>query len=156
MKIVIDLGKMKDSLINMYNSFLGHDTKGYFRVPDTPQDLPNPENDTPWAGTIKYSIEKFNKITKKGGHGTPVFYAWVGFWLAIITLIEFGIFYVESLGVLMIPILLILSLLKFIMVVGFFMHLRFDNKVFTYMFVSGFILATVISILLLILLFIKP
>ena len=96
------------------------------------------------------------KITKKGGHGTPVFYAWVGFWLAIITLIEFGIFYVESLGVLMIPILLILSLLKFIMVVGFFMHLRFDNKVFTYMFVSGFILATVISMLLLILLFIKP
>ena len=57
MKIVIDLGKMKDSLINMYNSFLGHDTKGYFRVTDTPQDLPNPENDTPWAGTIKYSIE---------------------------------------------------------------------------------------------------
>ncbi|MBE32041.1 MAG: cytochrome C oxidase subunit IV, partial [Rickettsiales bacterium] len=74
----------------------------------------------------------------------------------IITLIEFGIFYVESLGVLMIPILLIISLLKFIMVVGFFMHLRFDNKVFTYMFVSGFILATVISMLLLILLFIKP
>ena len=69
MKIVIDLGKMKDSLVSMYNGFLGHDTKGYFRVPDTPQDLPNPENDTPWAGTIKYSIEKFNKITKKDGHG---------------------------------------------------------------------------------------
>ena len=85
------------------------------------------------------NLPEFKKIPKKPGHATPVIYAWVGFWVAIITLIEFGIFYVESLGVLMIPILLILSLLKFIMVVGFFMHLRFDNKVFTYMFVLSLI-----------------
>ena len=29
-----------------------------------------------------------------------------------------------------VPVLLILSLLKFVMVVAFFMHLRFDNKAF--------------------------
>ena len=76
--------------------------------------------------------------------------------MAVITLVEFLIFYVESLGVLLIPIMLVLSLMKFVIVVAFFMHLRFDNKIFTYLFFAGFILAVVISLALLILLAIKP
>ena len=147
---------MKKLFRNIWSQFLGHSTDGYFRVPDTPQDLPEPENDTPWAGTLKLSMEKFNKLTRKDGHGTPAFYAIVGLILAVITLVEFLIFYVESLGVLLIPIMLILSLMKFVIVVAFFMHLRFDNKIFTYLFFAGFLLAAVISIALLVLLAIKP
>jgi len=147
---------MKKLFRNIWNQFLGHSTDGYFRVPETPQDLPNPENDTPWAGTLKLSMEKFNKITRKDGHGSPVFYAIVGLVLAVITLVEFLVFYVESLGVLLIPIMLVLSLMKFVIVVAFFMHLRFDNKIFTILFFSGFVLAVVIGIALLILLAIKP
>tara|TARA_B100000459_G_C8465889_1_gene152114 strand:+ start:84 stop:527 length:444 start_codon:yes stop_codon:yes gene_type:complete len=147
---------MKKLFRNIWNQFLGHSTDGYFRVPETPQDLPNPENDTPWAGTLKLSMEKFNKITRKDGHGSPVFYAIVGLVLAVITLVEFLVFYVESLGVLLIPIMLVLSLMKFVIVVAFFMHLRFDNKIFTILFFAGFVLAVVIGIVLLILLAIKP
>tara|TARA_B100000003_G_scaffold78878_1_gene70828 strand:- start:24 stop:467 length:444 start_codon:yes stop_codon:yes gene_type:complete len=147
---------MKKLFRNIWSQFLGHSTDGYFRVPDTPQDLPEPENDTPWAGTLKLSMEKFNKLTRKDGHGTPAFYAIVGLILAVITLVEFLIFYVESLGVLLIPIMLILSLMKFVIVVAFFMHLRFDNKIFTYLFFAGFILAAVITVALLVLLAIKP
>ena len=147
---------MKKLFRNIWSQFLGHSTDGYFRVPDTPQDLPEPENDTPWAGTLKLSMEKFNKLTRKDGHGTPAFYAIVGLILAVITLVEFLIFYVESLGVLLIPIMLILSLMKFVIVVAFFMHLRFDNKIFTYLFFAGFLLAAVISVALLVLLAIKP
>mgnify|MGYP005744188705 FL=1 len=147
---------MKKLFRNIWSQFLGHSTDGYFRVPDTPQDLPEPENDTPWAGTLKLSMEKFNKLTRKDGHGTPAFYAIVGLILAVITLVEFLIFYVESLGVLLIPIMLILSLMKFVIVVAFFMHLRFDNKLFTYLFFAGFLLAAVIAVALLVLLAIKP
>ena len=147
---------MKKLFRNIWSQFLGHSTDGYFRVPDTPQDLPEPENDTPWAGTLKLSMEKFNKLTRKDGHGTPAFYAIVGLVLAVITLVEFLIFYVESLGVLLIPIMLILSLMKFVIVVAFFMHLRFDNKLFTYLFFAGFLLAAVIAVALLVLLAIKP
>ena len=147
---------MKKLFRNIWSQFLGHSTDGYFRVPDTPQDLPEPENDTPWAGTLKLSMEKFNKLTRKDGHGTPAFYAIVGLILAVITLVEFLIFYVESLGVLLIPVMLILSLMKFVIVVAFFMHLRFDNKIFTYLFFAGFLLAAVISVALLVLLAIKP
>ena len=146
---------MKKLFRNIWSQFLGHSTDGYFRVPDTPQDLPEPENDTPWAGTLKLSMEKFNKLTRKDGHGTPAFYAIVGLILAVITLVEFLIFYVESLGVLLIPIMLILSLMKFVIVVAFFMHLRFDNKLFTYLFFEGFLLAAVIAVALLVLLAIK-
>ena len=147
---------MKKLFRNIWSQFLGHSTDGYFRVPDTPQDLPEPENDTPWAGTLKLSMEKFNKLTRKDGHGTPAFYAIVGLILAVITLVEFLIFYVESLGVLLIPIMLILSLMKFVIVVAFFMHLRFDNKLFTYLFFAGFLLAAVIAVALLVLMAIKP
>ena len=147
---------MKKLFRNIWSQFLGHSTDGYFRVPDTPQDLPEPENDTPWAGTLKLSMEKFNKLTRKDGHGTPAFYAIVGLILAVITLVEFLIFYVESLGVLLIPIMLILSLMKFVIVVAFFMHLRFDNKLFTYLFFAGFLLAAVIAVALIVLLAIKP
>jgi len=147
---------MKKLFRNIWSQFLGHSTDGYFRVPDTPQDLPEPENDTPWAGTLKLSMEKFNKLTRKDGHGTPAFYAIVGLILAVITLVEFLIFYVESLGILLIPIMLILSLMKFVIVVAFFMHLRFDNKLFTYLFFAGFLLAAVIAVALLVLLAIKP
>jgi len=147
---------MKKLFRNIWSQFLGHSTDGYFRVPDTPQDLPEPENDTPWAGTLKLSMEKFNKLTRKDGHGTPAFYAIVGLILAVITLVEFLIFYVESLGVLLIPIMLILSLMKFVIVVAFFMHLRFDNKLLTYLFFAGFLLAAVIAVALLVLLAIKP
>ena len=98
---------------------MGHSTDGYFRVPETTQDLPNPENDTPWAGTPKLSMEKFNKITRKDGHGSPVFYAIVGLVLAVITLVEFLVFYVESLGVLLIPIMLVLSLMNLLLLLLF-------------------------------------
>ena len=84
------------------------------------------------------NYENFYELTRKDGHGSPVFYAIIGFVLAIITLVEFLIFYVESLGVLLIPIMLVLSLMKFVIVVAFFMHLRFDNKIFTYLFFAGF------------------
>jgi len=46
--------------------------------------------------------------------------------------------------------------MKFVIVVAFFMHLRFDNKLLTYLFFAGFLLAAVIAVALLVLLAIKP
>ena len=37
--------------------------------------------------------------------------------------------------------LLILMVIKFVMVVSLFMHLRFDNKMFSWLFYSGLFLA---------------
>ena len=60
--------------------------------------------------------------------------------LAGITALEVLISYIE-IGPLFLPVLLILMAIKFVTVVSFFMHLKFDNKIFTWMFYSGLFLA---------------
>ncbi len=61
--------------------------------------------------------------------------------LAAITLAEVLVYYVESLGDLLIYILIVLSMVKFAMVVLWFMHLRFDSRLFRRLFVTGILLA---------------
>ena len=61
--------------------------------------------------------------------------------LSVVTAIEVAVVYIEALSALLLPILLILSVGKFIVVVGYYMHLKFDNKLFTILFGSGLILA---------------
>ena len=128
-----------------------HGTRTYFILPKTDFDLPNPQNEGPFGDSLKRASSFLQKITKSGGHGTPLSYTLIGIILSILTFIEFRIFYIKSLGPLMIPLLIILSLGKFILVVGFFMHLRFDNKLLTYIFTVGFLLAVAIFMILLIL-----
>ena len=60
--------------------------------------------------------------------------------LAAITVLEVSTYYVDF-GVLFLPALLIMMVVKFVMVVSYFMHLKFDNKVFSYLFYAGLALA---------------
>jgi len=53
---------------------------------------------------------------------------------------EVSTYYVDF-GVLFLPALLIMMVVKFVMVVSYFMHLKFDNKVFSYLFYAGLALA---------------
>ena len=60
--------------------------------------------------------------------------------LAAITGLEFSTYYVDF-GVLFLPALLIMMVIKFVMVVSYFMHLKFDNKMFSFLFYAGLLLA---------------
>ena len=60
--------------------------------------------------------------------------------LAGLTAIEVSTYYIDF-GPLFMPTLFVLMIVKFVIVASFFMHLRFDNKIFTYLFYSGLILA---------------
>ena len=83
------------------------------------------------------------------GHPTAGMYFKIAIILCVITAIEVGIFYIEDLGHWMIPILTILSLGKFALVAMYYMHLKFDNKLFTILFIVGLALAAaVVSMLL--------
>ena len=72
------------------------------------------------------------------GHPTPATYFKVAMILSSITAVEVGIFYLDWLGHGIIPILVILSGVKFGMVVMFYMHLKYDARLFTGMFFAGF------------------
>jgi cytochrome c oxidase subunit 4 len=60
--------------------------------------------------------------------------------LAAITALEVSTYYVDF-GRLFMPALMIMMVVKFIMVVSYFMHLKFDNKLFSWIFYAGLILA---------------
>jgi len=61
--------------------------------------------------------------------------------LVIVTIIEVGVFYVPAFQALLVPILLILSALKFLLVVMFYMHLKTDSKLFSFLFAGPLLLA---------------
>jgi len=61
--------------------------------------------------------------------------------LAIITIIEVGIYYLESLESVLVPALIVLSTIKFVLVVSFFMHLKFDDPRLRWIFASAMIVA---------------
>ena len=73
-------------------------------------------------------------------HKPNSFYIKVAAALAIITGVEVGLYYLD-LGKLYLPILLVLMVIKFTTVVSLFMHLRFDNKIFSWLFYTGLFLA---------------
>jgi len=72
-------------------------------------------------------------------HASPGFYWMIGGILAVLTAVEVALFYIKPPGEQ--PLLLILSAVKFVMVIGYFMHLKFDSKIFTGVFVAGLTLA---------------
>jgi cytochrome c oxidase subunit 4 len=74
-------------------------------------------------------------------HPDPIQYVVIGLTLAFITLVEVALYYIDLNFEFLVMTLLVLSLLKFMLVVGFFMHLRFDNKVFSVLFFGGLLLA---------------
>lgn len=64
-----------------------------------------------------------------GHHPTPAEYVRIALILAALTALEVSTYYFEF-GAAAIPLLVVLMAIKFVMVAGFFMHLRFDTKLF--------------------------
>jgi cytochrome c oxidase subunit 4 len=80
-------------------------------------------------------------LTRRAGHPDESEYVRIGLILAVITAVEVVIYYFDIPRNLFILILVALSAAKFTLVVMFFMHLKFDSRLFTTAFVTGFVLA---------------
>lgn len=74
-------------------------------------------------------------------HPGPRQYIVIALILSLITAVEVWVYYIPALLPFIFPILIVLSLVKFGMVVGFFMHLKFDHQMFTWYFGGGLALA---------------
>ena len=80
-------------------------------------------------------------------------YKWVALWLTVITVAEVWIYYTSfSQTPFYVPTLLFFSALKFTIVVLFYMHLKYDHRLFKVLFTGPLIIA-VSTLLALILLF---
>jgi cytochrome c oxidase subunit IV len=77
-------------------------------------------------------------------HPSPAAYVKIAIGLAALTAIEVALFYVNDsleLGWINTAALLILAFLKFVIVIGWYMHLRYEKRVVGRFFAIGFILA---------------
>src|SRR5690606_37117340 len=90
------------------------------------------------------------------GHPTWRTYVVVGTILTIITAIEVAIFYVPQVASVLVPSLLLLSALKFFIVVLFYMHLKFDDRLFGRVFFAPLFLAALVVIGLVVLFKVLP
>ena len=85
-------------------------------------------------------------------HPTPGTYAKIAAILGVITAVEVGIFYIEAIRGLLVPIFIVLSAVKFALVAMFYMHLKFDERLFSWLFVGGRMLASIVILALMTLL----
>ena len=67
-------------------------------------------------------------------------YVKIALLLGFLTAIEVLTYFVDF-GPMAVPTLMVLMVVKFAIVVAYFMHLRFDNSLFTKLFVAGLLLA---------------
>jgi cytochrome c oxidase subunit 4 len=91
----------------------------------------------------------------EGHHEHPTWkqYKWVALVLLIITIIEVWVYYIPSFveTSFFVPSLLVMSAVKFAIVVLFYMHLKYDHRIFRALFTGPLIVAavTIVSLLLL-------
>jgi cytochrome c oxidase subunit IV len=87
-------------------------------------------------------------------------YVMIGVYLAVLTAIEIALYYLEIWHIVprgfAVPALIFLSTIKFILVVQFYMHLKFDSKVFTGIFVFPALLGTLVILALFMLYHLLP
>jgi cytochrome c oxidase subunit 4 len=76
-----------------------------------------------------------------GHHPLPYQYVMVAAFLAFVTGAEVGLYYLKINKVLFTIVLMVMMFVKFLTVAQWFMHLRFDSKIFRRLFVTGLVLA---------------
>ena len=79
-------------------------------------------------------------------HASWKLYVFIGLILGIITAVEVAIFYIEALAPVLVPVLLVLSAAKFVLVVLYYMHLKMDHPIFGRVFWAPFSLAVLVVI----------
>ena len=83
-------------------------------------------------------------------HPSPKEYVRIAIILGIITAAEVAIYYIDAVEDLLIPLLFLFALVKFTLVVLWFMHLKFDSRTYARFFMMG--LAGAITLFLIVLL----
>lgn len=77
-------------------------------------------------------------------HATNRTYIGVAAVLAVLTALEVMVFYLPALASVLIPILIVLMLAKFVLVVMFFMHLKYDSPLLTGLFTGPLLVSTAV------------
>src|SRR5829696_6119133 len=112
-------------------------------TPDDPALLPGTAEERAAEDVHGMSVISSDELAMLPGelrpHPSPFQYVMIAVILCVITALEVGTYYLpdDFPRALYITILLVLAITKFTMVVAWFMHLRFDRRIFRRFFVVG-------------------
>ena len=110
-----------------------HPARGWYSLPKQPREVVQ-SNEQP-LGHLASSVKNlWNVMTSGNGHASPLYYWMIGVALAVVTLLEVWLFGVPIMRGWFITFMVGLSLVKFALVIFFFMHLRFDNPQYRFVF----------------------
>ncbi|MGH7331617.1 MAG: cytochrome C oxidase subunit IV family protein [Candidatus Rokuibacteriota bacterium] len=86
--------------------------------------------------------------TDKGrrAHASVWTYVTIAVVLTVVTALEFAVLYIRALTPILVPLLLVMSAGKFVLVVLFFMHLRYDKPLLTTLFAAPLLIAVIIVV----------
>lgn len=94
------------------------------------------------------ATEKINKASRASmadsshsEHPSAATYFKVAMGLVVLTGLEVIVFFFDWLSYGIIPVLAVFSVAKFAMVIMFYMHLKYDHKLFSVLFLTGLFLA---------------
>src|SRR6266516_3879055 len=93
--------------------------------------------------------EAIEEEPELAAHPGPKQYVVVAVILAVATALEVGLYYLNLPHGLLATLLLFFAVIKFSLVVLWFMHLRFDSRIFRRLFVTGLILALTVYLIVL-------
>ncbi len=112
--------------------------------PERAQQVPSAEEESSEVGTPLKSREH-----AEAHHPGPKQYVMIAAILGAITAGEVGVYYVESLRDILVFLLLGMMVVKFALVVLWFMHVRFDNPGYGRVFATGLALAATVYVIVL-------
>ena len=78
-----------------------------------------------------------------GFHPSPRDYVNIAAVLAVLTALEVSTYFFDF-GVIAIPLLIVLMSVKFLYIAGWFMHLKFDTRAYSWLMYTGLVLALVL------------
>lgn len=83
---------------------------------------------------------------RERAHPQPLEYVQVAIALVVVEVLEVVVYYLDVLGGAALPILMGLTIVQFALVAMWYMHLKFDSRFFSWLFVLGMILAAAVFI----------
>jgi cytochrome c oxidase subunit 4 len=79
-------------------------------------------------------------------HASVGTYVTIAVVLTLVTALEFAVLYIRALTPILVPLLLVMSAGKFVLVVLFFMHLRYEKPLLTTLFAAPVLIAVIIVV----------
>jgi len=82
----------------------------------------------------------------RDAHASVATYLKVALVLTAVTALEVGVIYIRQLTPILVPLLLVMAAAKFALVVLFFMHLRYDSRALSILFVGPLTIAVGLAV----------